>query len=291
MIKQARNKELEALIDLLDDPDELMNDVVQKKILDIGSDAILYLKESLCHTVEPLKSSRLKELISKLNSEDNGESFRLWLLGKEKNLFEGFIVVSKILNPDFEENSVRDAFAQLQRDVWLELNDNLTALEKVQVLNHILFQVHNYTYSNDVLLTENDLLSIFVDKKGSSLSLSILYLIIAQSLKLPIYCGNVPRQFILTYLDREVFFNIDEDLSKQVLFYLSPQYDGIVFTRNEIRLYLKEMELDIKDEYFEPMNNLMVVRRVLEAVQREYHLNGDLRSVAVCKQMIAMFDA
>ena len=50
------------------------------------------------------------------------------------------------MNQDVEKK-LTNHIKQIVQDVWLELNDNLTALEKVKVLNRIIFDVHGF-YGN-----------------------------------------------------------------------------------------------------------------------------------------------
>ena len=58
---------------------------------------------------------------------------------------EGALWVHKAADPLLNMDGVREAYAKLKRDVWLELNEEFTALEQVRILNHILFDAEGYT--------------------------------------------------------------------------------------------------------------------------------------------------
>ena len=45
---------------------------------------------------------------------------------------------------DIDEELIHKTINQLKQDTWLELNENLTALEQVNVLNRIFFEIHDY---------------------------------------------------------------------------------------------------------------------------------------------------
>ena len=65
---------------------------------------------------------------------------------------------------------------------------SLSALEEAHVMNHILFQMHGFFgHQSQQLDPDLGYISNLLDsKKGNSLSLGILYLILAQKNELPI---------------------------------------------------------------------------------------------------------
>ena len=52
----------------------------------------------------------------------------------EKDLLEGLLTISKYQYPNAKLGFVEDFFEQVRKDIWLELNDELTALEKLKVI-------------------------------------------------------------------------------------------------------------------------------------------------------------
>jgi regulator of sirC expression with transglutaminase-like and TPR domain len=75
-----------------------------------------------------------------------------------------------------------------------------------------------------------------------------LYQEIAQSLNLPVHGVNLPENFILSYLNTDQLLS-----SSDVLFYINPFNGGIVFTREDINTFIKQMNLNNKQEYYKPV--------------------------------------
>ena len=76
-------------------------------------------------------------------------------------------------------------------------------MEKVRVLNHIIFDVHGFSGNTaNFHAPQNSYINnVLESKKGNPLSLSVLYAVIAQRLDVNIYGVNLPEHFILAYVE------------------------------------------------------------------------------------------
>ena len=159
------------------------------------------------------------------------------------------------------------------------MNNELTAFEKVKVLNHILFDVHGFSGNKkNYHAPQNSYINNVIDtKKGNPLTLSLLYYIIAQRLNLPIYGVNLPNHFVLCYLDEHAIMKIIEPGTSQdddVLFYINPFSRGTIFNRDEIYSFLKQLNLDPQQSYFEPCNNKDIAKRIINNLIYSYEKLG-----------------
>ena len=138
-------KELQALISLLDDPDELVFQQIRSQIEQIGDEAIPAL-EYACEINEYglLFEDRVTELIQQIQNSSIINGLSNWLDTPDQDLLEGLIKICKYQYPDLNEKEIYDFFDRLEKDIWLELNDGLTALEKLKVINHIIFDVYGF---------------------------------------------------------------------------------------------------------------------------------------------------
>ena len=66
------------------------------------------------------------------------KALKKWAIEEQEDLLKGILILSRYQYPDLNETKIRKDLGQIKQDVWLELNDDLTAIEKVKVLNHIL---------------------------------------------------------------------------------------------------------------------------------------------------------
>ena len=181
---------------------------------------------------------------------------------------------------------------QIQQDIWIELNTNLTAFEQVKVINHILFELYGFSgNTSDYHSPKNSFLSVVLEtKKGNPLSLSLIYSIIAQNLDLPIYGVNLPHHFILAYLDRFSLYQTNDIYKTDVLFYINPFSKGTVFSRNEIDQFLQQLKLDPKESFFQPATNAAIIRRALSNLEHSYTKMGNEKRVNEIKALIQVLE-
>ncbi len=276
MGKNIENKELIALIRLLDEPDHKVYGQIKGKIFSYGLDAIPTLESTWENSFDNLIQKRSLDLIHEIQFENTYIDLNKWAHFQFHDLLKGFILVSKYNYPDLDEDLILKKVSAIIQDVWLEINSDLTGLEKVRVINHIFFDIHHFRgnkknfYSPDNFFINN----LLDTKLGNPLSLGLLYLIVCQSLKIPVYGINLPKHFILAYVDSN---SIKKDLAvsqSDVLFYLNPFNKGTVFTKNEVDLYIKQMKLQEDNSYYTPSNHLVIINRLLEDLIYSYEKIG-----------------
>ena len=132
------NKEIAALLLLIDDPDEDVYNTVSDKIISLGKEIIPNLE----HLWESVSSEdtqeRIELLIHRLHLRDLTAEFEEWKNG-DANLLQGAILVSKYHYPDMQPAQTMQEIEKLRRNMWLELNNYLTPIEKINVLNSIFY--------------------------------------------------------------------------------------------------------------------------------------------------------
>lgn len=255
-------KELDALIKLLDDPDITIYRDIEDRILSIGIEAKDYLKDASLETVNTIRRERLENLISILNFDYIKKELHTWKNSKENDLLTGIVLIAEYQYPDLDTENIRNKIELIRKDAWLEINNNLTALEQVKILNHVFFDIHGFKANKkDFYAPENSYINdLLLLKKGNPISLSSLYSIIAQSLDIPVYGVNLPEHFILAYVDSPVHtLAITDD----ILFYINVFNNGVVFTKNEINQFLEKINLQPEASYFLPCSNTTILQRII----------------------------
>lgn len=272
-----------ALINLIDDPDESIFLHVRDRLLKYGPDAIPYLENSWeVKDFGMLFQNRIENLIHEIQFEDSKNELLKWKNSSEKDLLKGAILIAKYQYPGLHDEKVYAEIERIQKDIWLEINNKQTALEKVYIFNKVIFDLHHFhgdakhfhsplnSYINTVLET----------KKGNPLSLSIIYSIIAQNLNIPIYGVNLPNHFVLAFLDEfGVRKYIAEENKHGVLFYINPFSKGTVFDENEIKSFLTGINQPHLKEYFEPCSNTSILKRMLTNLISSFQEVGNSEKV------------
>jgi regulator of sirC expression with transglutaminase-like and TPR domain len=286
--------ELTALISLLDDPDEHVFNEIQDKLLSLGQEVIPHLESAWENSFDPLFQNRIENIIHRIQFDSIKEDLRNWAMLGGQNLLFGTILVARYQYPDLNEEKIKKQIDLIRQDVWLELNNNLTALEKVRVINHILFEVHGFggNTTNFHAPQNSYINNVLESKKGNPLSLAILYTIIAQSLNIPIFGVNLPEHFIVAYKEEHDFPAITDDLQQgNILFYINPFSKGSVFSRKEIDTFLKQLKVDPEPTYYEPCNNIDIIKRLIRNLIYAFEKLGYVEKMNELKNLITALEA
>jgi len=247
--------EIQALISLLDDPDDTIYDEISRKIISYGDNIIPHLESAWENSFDHLLQNRIENIIHHLQFENIKLELVNWL-NSDKDLVEGAIIIAKYQYPDIEEKAIKEYINKITQDVWLELNDNLTALEKVKVLNRIIFDVHGfYGNTKNINSPKNSYINNVIErKKGNPITLGIVYLAVCNKLNIPMYGVDVPAHFILSYAEE----------TDNVLFYLNIFNKGAVFGNHDIDKFLEQLKVEPKDEYYTPCSSLTIIKRLVQ---------------------------
>lgn len=273
---QSQDKELNALISLLDEPNEDVFLQIRDKLMYYGVDAIPVLENAWDNSFDNFIQDRIEEIIHNIQQNQLFQELKEWAENYHFDLLKGFYLISKYQYPDLDYKSLEDKVEIIKRDIWLELNSGLTALEKVKVINHIFFEIHGFKGNKaNIDAPQNYFANNLIEsKKGNHISLGILFIIIAQKLGIPIFGVDLPQHFVLAYVDEvheEKYSVLDEN---EVLFYINPFNKGAIFTQNEIEVYIKHLELEKKDSFFKPCNNITIIDRLIENLINTYKKMG-----------------
>ena len=259
------NKEISALLTLIDDPDEEVFGAVSEKIVDYGKIIIPNLEHLWETTPNEGVQSRIELLIHRLHYTDLTEDFRQWGLSGHHDLMLGAMLVSKFQYPDVSTSQVLQEIEKVRRNIWLELNNYLTPLEQVNIVTSILYSYYglkggetNYKEPNEFLLHKT-----LEAKRGNQVSNGILYLVLCELLDIPIRAIKIPKQFIVAYFKPGYSDeNIPNPIHK-IEFFIDPT-SGQVFTHHDVESYFKRISIPPIGTYFKPQKNIQVIQQLLE---------------------------
>lgn len=260
------SKEISALLQLIDDPDDEVFDTVAEKLLNYGKDIIPKLEQLWEVTADENVQERIEQLIHRVHYHDLQDEFLEWSKSKNPELLRGAILVARYQFPDLNIPSILSQFDQIRRNVWLELNNYLTPLEQVNVFNSILY---NYYKLQGHELTDREPKYFFINqvlesKQGNAYSLGVLYLALCELLDIPVFAIELPRQFVFAYIDTlHHFYKLDDTPEQQIQFFIDP-LNGMVYTQKDVDTYLRKINATDREAYFAPLTARRVIFKMLE---------------------------
>lgn len=276
---QHDEREIKALISLTDEPDDRIFSEIAEKIFSYGAIALPFLEEHWENSFDSVMQQRILEIIHKIQFENVSTELNKWVILGTKDLYAAYMLITRFQYPDVKEDEIKNKIEAIRKDIWLELNDELTALEKIKVVNHIFFEEYKFGGNKvDFHAPHNLYLNTLLEThKGNPLSLGMLYIIITQQLNMPVYGVNLPEHFVLAYtneLDEESLEFLDK---KEVLFYINPFSKGSVFSRKEVELFITQLKIEPKEMFFKPCGNIDIVRRLINNLIYSYEKLGHVQ--------------
>ncbi len=283
-------RELNAMVMLLDDTDEEVVRLIEERLLSLGEEVVPMLEDQWSKDFSVIHQSRLEELIRRIQQDCVKADLKEWLASEEQDLFDGIIILSRYHFPNINKQEISNRIDKIKLDAWLELHYDLTALEKVRILNHIFYEVNGFkgNTENYHAPANSYIHTVLEQKSGNPISLAILYSIVAQRLGIPIFGVNLPQHFILAYLfDSSLDESSIPDRNKllksgslaKVMFYINPFNKGLVFTRQNIDEFVKQLKIEAMPEFYLPCNHVEILKRVIRNLVSSYSKLGDKEKV------------
>jgi regulator of sirC expression with transglutaminase-like and TPR domain len=282
---------LDALISLLDDQDELVFRSVKEKLLSLGSAVLPRLEDSLLMAETPEQIKKLEELVSLLKNEVIIDRMKRWLSSENRTLLDGWLLVSSVHHPSISKEKIEAGIQKIYREVWLEISESMTSLEKVAVINHMLFKVNNFEIStNEIPLADNIVVDrLLFSKSGNVYSLTILYLLIARNLHLDLTPIMLANKLLLVYEDNlsaSLAFGSPTD---KFLFYINVAHRGSVISPKEVQfLYDKSHKYGKVATRVE--SDISLIKKLLNLLYLNYINEGDQDKLLLTEDLLVLLE-
>lgn len=278
------NKELEALVKLLDDPDEDISRHVEERLLSYGNGIIGFLESSWEHSFDGLVQQRIENLVHKIQFSDVKNELKLWYQSGAFDILEGMIIINRYQYPDMDSQKIINQIEDIKREIWMQMIYEMSPAEKVKLINHVFYQVFGFSgnTSNHQDPNNSYISQVLESKKGNQISLAVIYSIIAQKLDIPIYGVNLPQHFILAFVDESE----DTPADEQIVFYINAFNKGFIFGKRDVDSFLKQLNLKPEKHYYEPCSNVDIIRRVLRNLTSSYVKSGNETKVKEIAELI-----
>ncbi|MCB0721324.1 MAG: transglutaminase family protein [Ignavibacteriae bacterium] len=282
------NGELQHLIKLLDDESDFVYENVKERLIYHGDNSINFIKE-YADLKDPLIMMRANEIISMINFDQLYEKFRNLRLRNNKDLLEEAVfLISMYGYPDVNIENYKMILDKMALDIEKRIDDrgllNHSTLDTINIINDYLFVERKfYGNSDNYYDPDNSFINKVLDKKvGIPVTISILYILLAKRLNLPIFGVNLPSHFIIKYQDSSEEFFID------------PFNKGIVISRDEVIQFLDKLGLDEEEfnhiPYLKIAEDKEIIKRVFANLINVYEKDKDELRISQIKKLSSHFD-
>ena len=169
-------KLLNSLIFLTDEPDEHLYISIANEILAYGTAALPFLKEKIKSISNVFHEERLNNLIYSIEQQSVREKLQLWGEKRENDLMEPYFILSRNRFPEEDWAWIGFQMVMLIEQAEKELNPDLTPLEQVKILNHIIYDVNKFRADMNTINVSDYyyINTLFETHLGNPLSLGML---------------------------------------------------------------------------------------------------------------------
>lgn len=279
------NLELEHLAELFDDPDEIVAQCVDKRIMQLGPDIIPQLEQMRRAAPEVERKRILSSRILKYNAAFRTEELRK-LADREASapftIHEGGFIISSVLNPQITRDRYEEAFFQCACGFREELSDQRTALENMGLFNHIFFHRLRFTICDQQVTTEKNAMiyDALLSRRGNPFVIATIYMMMAEDSGLPLFPLCFPGGFVPAYVEKG-----------RELFYINIYQNGEIFRENQLKDYMMEQGMQVDNSRFLIRRPSVLLNIYLESLCWLYgNLNAPNSAGIVQKALEALGD-
>ena len=282
----TEQREIHALVSLIEDPDVEIHNQIKQKIMAYGKDAVFHLEKAWMNpSTDKPTQKRIEQIVHEIQYDYLVGEFENWVVDGANDLLRGLVLIAQYSYPDISMENIRKYLDKIKQDIWLELNHNLTAFEKIEVFNKVFFDIYGFKGNRKNYHSPNNsfINNVLESKRGNPLSLSMVYMIVARELDLPLFGINLPNHFVLGYVD-ENLSRVAGIESTDLVFYVNPYNRGALLMNDDVEKFLSELDLPLKDEFMLPcttkdmvlrnLNNLIYAYRTLKEKDKVEELKG-----------------
>jgi regulator of sirC expression with transglutaminase-like and TPR domain len=163
-------------------------------------------------------------------------------------------------NPDVEVQEIVAQLDEMAADIRKEMPVSGHPLSFIDIVNKQLFSKWGFKgNSKDYYNPDNSFIDlVLTNRTGIPISLSVIYILIARRLGLPLIGIPMPAHFIVKYDDSE-----DE-------IYLDPFYNGKIYNREECIHYLNQAQIKNIDDILGGCPNYEIISRMMRNIHLVY---------------------
>jgi regulator of sirC expression with transglutaminase-like and TPR domain len=275
--------EIYALVKLLDDPDPEIFEHVEKRLVEQGNDVIEYLENVWETAPDAVLQQRIENVVHQIQFNTVKEDLNLWYQSGAFDLLKGALIVNRYQYPDLDEQKMINLIEEIKREIWLNLQYEMSSIEKVKLINHIFYNVYGFrgNTTNHTDPQNSYISQVLESKRGNQISLALIYSTLAQKLDIPIYGVNLPQHFILGYLDESK----REEQEFGVLFYINAFNKGAIFGKHDVDQFLRQLQLEPLPGFYTPCSNVEIIRRIIRNLISSYENLGATEKVIELKEL------
>ena len=270
------DNEFNALVRLLEDDDPEVSNHVETRLVEMGGDAIPRLEHAWEVVADQVIQERLEEIIHVIQSVDTLEELRAWHEGDGRDLLRAWFLISRYQFPNIAYVLYKNKVNRLVNKIWLDIRRDMNVAEKLMTVNRMLFTNEEFQANKRSLSNPANYFmhTFFEKKKGTPITLGLLYMNICQQLDIPIYGIVLPNYFVLYYKD-----HYNE-------FYIDVFNKGAFFVQKDLTAFIKKMKLADNPKYYQPSTHASIMVHFVQTLIHAFNTRKEADKVKKFEKLL-----
>lgn len=253
-MKQTDNSRLKALFKLMETETDQYGPLLKQAL----ASAIKANPDEVQRTLEEeFASSAPRAVVHMLEEicwEDLARAFSCFNAKINPNLEEGLLLIAKFTSPTTERGVIAKPLDDMARELRPALLNATDYPEIITLLGHFIFELKQF----QTLPTISDIRDLSFPrflhtKRGSALTLSCLYLCLAQRFGIDVDLVDLAGRLLVHM----------RDTNNSVSYLIDPLDNGKRLSEEVCRAYIRSRGLENESDLFTPLSSRLIVRRFI----------------------------
>ena len=234
------DSELISLMSLMDDPDLVVRNAVRERLIERGEDSIEQIERFFIPQLPKQDRDKYILYLEEIKAEIAIERLLVLLKDPQPILSKALFLITKIADSSAEESIYLTVLDSLRNEIELEISEEKTPIENVEIFNFIFFRRFGFKHSEaELIKTEGALIDrVLLSRVGNPVTVTLSYFLMAGAVGLPIYPLSFPGGFVPVYLDN----------SGRILFYLNVFKQGAIFLEDTLKQFFEDIKISYNPE-------------------------------------------
>jgi len=279
-MKQITGSQLQALFKLLSDDDEKIAKIVSQQIQQVGKPAIPLLEQTAAE--DSLTGERARAVLATLQFKELEETFLDFSATDDHmpSLEDGAFLIARFGYPQVKTAEHQTYLDGMAKEIAPRIRRKRLPEEILRAINTYLFLEQGFKGNTDHYYDpDNSYINQVLDRRtGIPISLSIVYLLVAKRLDLPIFGVGMPGHFLVKYSDGG-----DEIL-------LDPFNKGRILTKGDCANFLANSGYDFQEDFLAVCPDRTILSRLIRNLISVYSKQKESQQAERLGQLLAILE-
>lgn len=277
--ERLSTQQKDAFLGLLDDQDPAVRKALLSFFTEHSTAVVPFLKEAANGKNRAI-AWHARWFLDELKFSDPVAEFKGFIRSLNYELETGALLMSRTVSPGIDIGACCASLDEISARCRELIAEPMTAREKCRIINRVLFHEYgfrgNFEHYTDPLNSFLD--QVMLRRKGIPISLSIVYLLVAQRLGLDLEPVGLPGHFVIgCYVEDSPFF-------------IDAFEQGVFRTPEELFTLLRVQHIEPKETDLAPTPVREVLCRCCRNLANHYRAAGDHERAKLFTEFVEEFE-